>query len=275
MIGIYRISNRINNKHYIGQSLNIENRWKEHINNISIKDNSIYRALRKYGIDNFEFKIIEECTEDMLNERERYWIEYYDSYNNGYNMTKGGESSKKLDYDFLVSQYLLCGTTQKTAKKCGCHIHTVSNALKAYNITPNTNSLGINRPIKQIDPETLETVTTYNSIADAAKAMGVNNNAAISKVLAGQMNAAYGYIWKDVDDNNIQPVKIKKMHTNQILQQLNAITGEVIAEYSSVKDALINLGRNPKDGGIYKVCKGKAKTAYGYKWRFVEKGAVL
>ena len=65
------------------------------------------------------------------------------------------------------------------------------------------------------------------------------------------------------------------MHTNQILQQLDTITEEVIAEYPSVKDALISLGRNPKDGGIYRVCKGKAKTAYGYKWRFVAEGAKI
>ena len=270
MIGIYRISNKINNQHYIGQSLNIEGRWKEHINNISRKNNSIYQALREYGIDNFEFKVVEECAEHLLDDREKYWIEYYDSFNNGYNMTKGGGHSKKLDYDFLVSQYLLHGTLEKTAKKCNCHTNTVSKALKAYHITPNANSLGVHRPVKQIDPVTLEVVAVYDSIAQAAKAMGVNNNAAISKVLAGNMQAAYGYIWKDIDDNNIQPIKIKTMHTNQVLQQLDKDTEEIIAIYPSVKAALIALGKNLKDGGIYKVCKGKAKTAYGYKWRFAE-----
>lgn len=275
MIGIYKITNKQNNKVYIGQSIHIERRWQEHLNNVSsLRNSAIYQAMRKYGVENFNFEIIEICKELELDEKEKYWIQYYDSYNNGYNMTLGGESAYKYDYGQLVTEYHRLGTIEKVAKECKCSIHTVSNALKAYNITPNTNSLGINRPIKQIDPETLETVATYNSIADAAKAIGVNNNAAISKVLAGQMNAAYGYIWKDIDNNNIQPVKIKKMHTNQILQQLDTITGEVIAEYPSVKDALINLGRNPKDGGIYRVCKGKAKTAYGYKWRFVEEGAI-
>lgn len=47
-------------------------------------------AIKKYGIENFDFSIIEECSPDFLDERERYWISYYDSYNNGYNRTPGG-----------------------------------------------------------------------------------------------------------------------------------------------------------------------------------------
>lgn len=46
--------------------------------------------MNKYGISNFTFEIIEECDKQSLNEREIYWIEYYDSFHNGYNMTIGG-----------------------------------------------------------------------------------------------------------------------------------------------------------------------------------------
>lgn len=48
-------------------------------------------AINKYGIENFTFEIIEECSEEQLNNRERYWIAYYDTYHNGYNRTVGGE----------------------------------------------------------------------------------------------------------------------------------------------------------------------------------------
>ena len=270
MIGIYKITNKINKKVYIGQSININARWKEHLNNAQTKDNVIYKAMRKYGIENFVFEIVELCSEYLLDEREKYWIQYYDSYNNGYNMSLGGEG-RKYDYKYLVSKYQQLGTIEKTAKECGCHAHTVSSALKAYNITPNTNSLGIQRPIKQIDPKTLQVIATYNSIADAAKAMGVNNNAAISKVLSGKMNLAYGYIWKDLDDNNIISLtKIKSIHKNQILLQIDKDTNKILKEFNSVKEALEFLGKNPKSGDIYKVCKGQRQTAYGYKWRFKE-----
>lgn len=94
MIGIYKITNLINGHSYIGQSINIVRRWKDH-RQVAARgarnDYPLYRAISKYGIENFEFSIIEECSVDELDEKEKYWISYYDSYNNGYNQTKGGE----------------------------------------------------------------------------------------------------------------------------------------------------------------------------------------
>ena len=96
-MGIYTITNIINNKKYVGLSFNIEERWQQHIkyafkeSNDRYHNNRIYNALRKYGIDNFKFEIIEECKKEKLKEREIYWIDYYDAYNNGYNLTIGGD----------------------------------------------------------------------------------------------------------------------------------------------------------------------------------------
>ena len=71
MIGIYSITNKINGKRYIGQSINIDNRWKEHIRNIDNpnKNNIIYKALRKYGLENIIFEVLEECTESELDDK--------------------------------------------------------------------------------------------------------------------------------------------------------------------------------------------------------------
>ena len=108
MIGIYKITNLINNKVYIGQSKNIEYRWKQHKNhpfNINNKDydKRLYQAIRKYGLENFSFEILEECQIQELNNKEIYWIKYYDSANidKGYNMTLGGQNSTpiKLTYE--------------------------------------------------------------------------------------------------------------------------------------------------------------------------------
>ena len=95
MVGIYKITNNINNKCYIGQSVHIEERWKEHkseYNQERENKKTLYLAFKKYGIENFSFEIIEECKPEQLNLKEQYWIDYYDSYNNGYNMTSGGET---------------------------------------------------------------------------------------------------------------------------------------------------------------------------------------
>lgn len=95
--GIYKITNKINNKCYIGKSSNIEERWKYHIKNKnSLKEYNkpLYKAFRKYGVENFSFEIIEEIDNyKKLNEREKYWIEFYNCYggNKGYNATKGGD----------------------------------------------------------------------------------------------------------------------------------------------------------------------------------------
>lgn len=90
--GIYKITNNINGKIYIGQSIDIEHRWNEHQ---KAKTNFyLHNAIRKYGIENFDFEIIEECEEHLLNSREIFWIDYYDSYNNGYNLTTGGEGTR-------------------------------------------------------------------------------------------------------------------------------------------------------------------------------------
>lgn len=99
MIGIYIITNQINGKVYIGQSQNIELRWKAHRNrpfnsNSNDYEKPLYRAIRKYGLDNFSFQILEQCDIKDLDNREKYWIDYYKStdVNNGYNLTKGGET---------------------------------------------------------------------------------------------------------------------------------------------------------------------------------------
>lgn len=94
MIGIYSWKNLITGEMYIGQSLNIENRKKGHIRahyNI-LNKTKLYTNMRKYGIENFEFNIIEECLPEELNEKEQYYIKYYNTYPNQLNSTPGGTS---------------------------------------------------------------------------------------------------------------------------------------------------------------------------------------
>lgn len=97
MIGIYKIINISSKKVYIGQSKNIEKRWREHIkllkkgNHHSIK---LQRSWNKSGENKFEFEIIEECSIENLDSREQHWIDYYDSINKGFNIVNVGETPK-------------------------------------------------------------------------------------------------------------------------------------------------------------------------------------
>ena len=87
--GIYKITNKINGKVYIGQSVDIGRRWRQHMT--AEDDSYFHKAIQKYGVENFEWEVIEQCKKKDLDEREIYWIEYYDSFNKGYNCTKGGD----------------------------------------------------------------------------------------------------------------------------------------------------------------------------------------
>lgn len=83
--GIYKIENLINHKVYIGQSIHIEKRWLEHC--IPSTKSLVGKAINKYGKENFSFQILEECEKSLLNERESYYIQYYQSLvPNGYNI---------------------------------------------------------------------------------------------------------------------------------------------------------------------------------------------
>lgn len=96
MIGIYKITNTINGHCYIGLSTNIKKRWLQHKLPYNWERESykpLYKAFQKYGLENFIFEIIEECTPEQLGEREKFYIEKYDSIKNGYNLTAGGEDN--------------------------------------------------------------------------------------------------------------------------------------------------------------------------------------
>lgn len=94
--GIYKITNKINNKSYIGQSVNIPRRVRIHFW-LKNNDKPLYRAIEKYGQENFVIEILEYCSKDNLNEKEIYYINHYNTLvPSGYNLTTGGESSKQV-----------------------------------------------------------------------------------------------------------------------------------------------------------------------------------
>lgn len=99
-IGIYKYENKLNGHIYIGQSGCIENRYQQHLTESKSERavKGIDAAIKKYGIKNFIFEVIEECSLEELDEKEIFWINFYDSYNNGYNLTPGGRSLKGEDH---------------------------------------------------------------------------------------------------------------------------------------------------------------------------------
>lgn len=103
MIGIYKITNTKNNKVYIGQSINIAQRWsqhRQHLNHNTHNNDHLQRAWNRYGSDVFVFEVLELCSKEKLNEKEIYYINKYNSTNFsiGYNEKSGGGCEKMSEY---------------------------------------------------------------------------------------------------------------------------------------------------------------------------------
>ena len=103
MVGIYLITNKVNGKVYVGQSVDIHRRWIEHLRsgqpdkypNKHERDANtpLHKAMAKYGVENFQIEILEECSKEQLDERERFWIQNKHSFidEEGYNLSLGGQ----------------------------------------------------------------------------------------------------------------------------------------------------------------------------------------
>ena len=113
---IYKITNNVNGKVYIGQTTcSVSERWKHHVYNANSNNSQfqLYQAMRKHGIESFQVETLEETTNQSLDERECYWIKVFNSYKQGYNMTEGGSGVKIRTKDFYteIAELKLQGKT--------------------------------------------------------------------------------------------------------------------------------------------------------------------
>lgn len=123
MIGIYKITNKLNNKCYIGQSIDIMRRWSEHKTAAKcLNTNSqISLAISMYGVQNFTFEVLEECELEKLDDREKFYITLYNSYLDGYNNTTGGSGcsgfAMVIPTDQLLEIYDLLANSKLTQRE--------------------------------------------------------------------------------------------------------------------------------------------------------------
>ncbi len=216
--GIYKITNILNNQCYIGKSIDIKRRFNEHK---TAKDNYyIHVALRTVGIENFTFEIIEECNKEQLSDREKFWISYYDSYENGYNSSLGGEGGLEHG-EIKINQYTLDGKYIKTynslteaeeavANYRGTQISEVckGNRKSAFRYQwkyaqdfPNKENIDpvfipdkTRRKIYQLEIDTNIIINEFQNITDASKKTGISRTS-ISNCLNGYSKSAGGFYW--------------------------------------------------------------------------------
>lgn len=141
---IYKVTNTLNGKIYIGQTIqSVKARWYRHCGKSGISDAEMNthfkRAILKYGKNSFKVETIEEVDSSQLNDREIYWIRFYDSYNSGYNSTPGGNlgfKPFKLDgyKDEIIELYQYGFSIRAIAKEFNVDKATIKNLLVRYNI---------------------------------------------------------------------------------------------------------------------------------------------
>lgn len=215
MAYIYKITNQLNQKSYIGKTQrNLEVRWQEHLKNYykgGFKNRPLYTAFKKYGIENFVINILEEVPDEDCAERECFWIKFYKSYgNSGYNATIGGEGSSRLDYNKIIEDYKNHKNISEVARINNAHPEYISDILKENGIEPisggKVTASKTSKKVKMLDKVTLEVLFTFSSQTEAARYLIKNNltgivevksaSSKISLVCRGKRKTFAGYVWK-------------------------------------------------------------------------------
>lgn len=201
MAYIYKIENQINNKIYIGATTRYPiQRFKEHCRDAKrFTDRPLYKAMNKYGKENFDICILEECSEDELEQREKYWIEKFRSFKYGYNATYGGSGKAYVDYDVIVSLWNEGKNMSEIAKITSYCMDTIKIALEDITSNKERHKAGIkslSKAIAMIDVKSNDIIKIFSSIRDAYRFLEKISNGHIESVCKGKRKTAYGYKWK-------------------------------------------------------------------------------
>ena len=202
---IYKIVNNINGKIYIGKTTEtIEKRWKEHVldsKREKIKNRPLYAAFNKYGVENFSIEAIEEVTEvELLNEREKFWIEYFGSFKNGYNATTGGDGKVYIDYEAIWKLWQKNYSQIQIADLLKCSPATVNKVLLIHQVSKKERLLrGQLSQACGVIQLTLENkpINYFFSMQQAQDVTGIAKQH-IGQVCNGKRKTAGGFKWEKI-----------------------------------------------------------------------------
>lgn len=245
---VYITTNHVNGKQYIGQrKYDKQGKWKEYLGSGII----LSRAIEKYGLENFSKEIIEECkTKKILNDREIYWINYYNAVesDNFYNIASGGDGGNTIA-GYTDDQRNLLSTKLSDMRK------------GIINIGKNN---GNSRRVICIN-----TMKVFDTINEASIYYNVDKDAiqqccsgANKRKTAGEINGER-MIWEYYDENkNYEFVPFKRDYK---YKQILCLDNNII--YKSVHEASKNTGCSIV--GIRHCCTGYLKTTKGMHFSYV------
>ncbi len=232
MIGIYIIKNKINGKSYVGQSRNIPHRWADHRWSANNKETLLTKDFRKYGIDNFEFIVLEKCPLEMLDSREIYYIE---KIMPEYNVVGGGKERKGFRHSEETKKIL--------SRKSKEQWDQMSAEERKQRIINNLKGPTIGKPRSE---------ETKQKLREAALKQFKNGMPSETKRKISIANS------KAMIGNCNRKRAVAKLDSN----------GNVIEVFRTAKEAALNIDRHP--AGITKVCTGKKKKCGGFGWKYCD-----
>ncbi len=232
--GIYKFTSKTTGLSYIGQSIDIERRYNEHKR--ADDDYSFHNAIKEHGWKDFSFEILEYCDKEQLNEKEKYWISYYNSYYNGYNETKGGEGSPMSGKKKSIAQYDLNGNFIAA-------YDSELDAERALGIK--SKSSNISRVCQGFAYESCG--FQWKFIEDENYKQNIGKSPLKEKLQEGSKKA-----------------KENRNYISKKVAQCDINTHQIIQIFNSIKEASEQTGVCLTS--IYKVCKGTRKSAGGYYW---------
>lgn len=217
MVGyIYCITNKVNGKQYVGKTTtSVKQRFAEHLRDRhkrQAENRPLYRAIEKYGEENFFVETLEEVEEDILSQREEYWITKLDTYSNGYNATLGGDGKVLYDYDKIVILIKEGKTSTEIVEIIKCSVDVVYKVAKLNNLQITTVDNFVAQTMKaarvQVQQYDLNNnfIQSFDSYSDAAKwvyengfckALNGGVRSHIGEAAKGTRKTAYGFIWKN------------------------------------------------------------------------------
>jgi len=242
---IYLITNLVNNKKYVGQTKQgrAERRWQEHFVYTVNDSKVLHNAIRKYGAENFEFKLIEtDILEELIDEREQYYIKYYNTFylnGQGYNMTEGGQG---------IHGYM--------------HTEETKQRIKESNLTAW-------QRLKKEEPERYAQLCINRGLAIKGKPKSDEHKAKLSIAASkrtGDKNSFYGKHFSEESKELLRATKAKH------LSPINAYdlnTGKLWKTFRFASEAVQELSlQDSANTRILLVCKEQKGHAYGYIWRY-------